>query len=146
MMRDMIKSWVRKIQSSPLSNSDKISAYKHYLEAKLLYILPVCSFSYEQCVQLDRLLSPLLLNMHGIQRNSNQNIIYMSGEHGSLKIYSVFHLQGMAKLQFFFKHFREQDLECGLSKSFFNTSMIRPYPNMDYTFVAICNNMSCSNT
>ena len=132
-MRDIIKDWVRKIQSSPLSNSDKASAYKNYLQAKLLYILPVCSFTYEQCAQLDKLLSPLLLNMHGIQRNSNRNIIYMSEEYGGLQIYSIYHLQGMAKVQFFFKHIREQDttgkllltslrytqLECGLSKSFF---------------------------
>ena len=133
LMKKIIKEWVRKIQSSPLSNSDKLTAYKHYLEAKMLHVLPVCSFTYKQCIELDKLLSPLLLNIHGVQRNANRNIIYMSEEFGGMRIYGVYHLQGTAKIQFFFKHYREQDttgkliltslrytqLESGLSRSFF---------------------------
>ena len=132
-MKKLIRDWVRKIQSSPLSNTDKLSAYKDYLEAKLLYVLPVCSFSWDQCCVLDRILGQLLMNMSGFQRNANRNILYMSEAYGGIKIYSIYHLQGTSKLQFFFRHYRQQDttgkliltslrytqLEAGLSKSFF---------------------------
>ena len=101
LMKKIIKEWVRKIQSSPLSKSDKVTAYKDYLEAKMLYVLPVRSFTCKQCTELDKLLSLLLLNIHGVQRNANRNIIYMSEEFGGLWIYSVYHLQGIAELQFF---------------------------------------------
>ena len=48
-LKEMINDWVRKIQSSPLSNTDKLEAYKDNLEAKLLYVLPLCSLTYVQC-------------------------------------------------------------------------------------------------
>ena len=131
-LTSMIKRWVAKIQSSPLSSADKIYAYKAYLEKMLLYVLPTRSFNYQQCKQLDKHLSPMLFNAHCIQQNCNRSVLYMSHELGGLQIFSIFHLQGVAKLQFLFKHLRAMDttgkllltslrytqLELGVSKPF----------------------------
>ena len=70
-IRDVIKSWTDKIQTSPLSSEDKIYAYKSILGKKLLYVLPTCSLTYKQCLELDKMLSPTLFNVHKIQRNCN---------------------------------------------------------------------------
>ena len=57
-IRDVIKSWTHKIQTSPLSPEDKIYAYKSILEKKLLYVLPTCSLTYKQCLEMDKCLAP----------------------------------------------------------------------------------------
>ena len=108
-LKRIITEWVRKIQPSPLSNSDKLVAYKDCIDAKLLYVLPLCFLTYIQCKELDKLLSLILLNSHGFQRHSNRNILYTSEELGGLSIFSVYHLQGQTKLQILFKHYREHD-------------------------------------
>ena len=138
-LKDIVKEWTRKIQSSPLSNEDKLVAYTDYLEAKLLYVLPLCSLTYVQCQELDKLLSSTLFNIHGFQKNTNRNVLYMSEELGGLSIYSVYHLQGVSKLQFFLKHYREEDttgqlletrytqLEAGVSTSFFQKKIIKHF-------------------
>ena len=108
-LRNLILRWVSKIQSSPLSPSDKLHAYKAYLEKMLLYVLPTCSFNYQQCLQLDKLLGSMLFNAHSIQRNCNRSVLYMSEDLGGLQIYSIYHLQGMAKMQFLLRHCREMD-------------------------------------
>ena len=65
-LKKIINTWVRRIQSSHLSNYDKLHAYKTCLEKKLIYILVVTSLTYKQCQDLDRLISPLLLNSSSI--------------------------------------------------------------------------------
>ena len=138
-LTSMIKRWVAKIQSSPLSSADKIYAYKAYLEKMLLYVLPTRSFNYQQCKQLDKHLSPMLFNAHCIQQNCNRSVLYMSHELGGLQIFSIFHLQGVAKLQFLFKHLRAMDttgkllltslrytqLELGVSKPFLSLNFYK---------------------
>ena len=65
----------------------------------------------------------------------------MSEELGGLSIYSVYHLQGVSKLQFFIKHYREGDttgqllkttlrytqLEAGVSTSFFKRNFYQTF-------------------
>ena len=132
-LQKYIKQWVRKIQSAPLSKEDKVKAYRTYLEMKLLYVLPTCSFTYRQCQELDKIIRPILFNAHGIQRHCNQSVMYLTDSLGGLKIMSIYHLQGYSKMQFFCMHTRNMDtigklltissrytqLECGLSKSYF---------------------------
>ena len=135
----MIKTWIDKIKTSPLSSDDRIYAYKTILEKKLLYVLPTCSFTYKQCMELDRLLSPALFNVHKIQQNCNRNVLYSSREFGGLDVFSIYHLQGQAKLQFFFMHYRNDDttgklmkmslrhtqLETGLSRPFYSQNFYK---------------------
>ena len=139
----LIKRWVTKIQSSPLSKIDKLHAYKAYLEKMLLYVLPTCSMTYQQCLRLDKLLGTILCHAHGFQRNSNRSIIYNGKEMGGLNIFSIYHLQGIAKIQFLFKHYRAMDttgkllitsirytqLELGTSKPFFTDDFYK-YTNI----------------
>ena len=138
-VRNMITDWKNKIQTSPLSSEDKIYAYKTILEKKLLYVLPTCSFTYKQCAELDGILSPALFNAHKIQRNCNRNVLYSSKDFGRLDIYSIYHLQGLSKMQFFFMHYKIDDttgklfktslrysqLESGLSKPFYTQNFYK---------------------
>ena len=136
-VRDIILNWTRRINSSPLSTSDRMYAHKSILEKKLLYILPTCSFNYEQCRGLDKLLSKTLLNIHGIQRNCNRNVLYTSKEMGGLHIYSMYHLQGVSKIQFLFRHYRSNDTTGKLMKismryTQLETGLSKPYYSYNY--------------
>lgn len=142
-LSNLIKRWVSKIQSSPLSKVDKLHAYKAYLEKMLLYVLPTCSMTYQQCKKLDKLLGTVLCHAHGIQRNCHRSVLYNSEELGGLNIYSLFHLQGISKIQFLFKHYRAMDttgkllvtsmrytqLELGTSTPFFKDDFYK-YTNV----------------
>ena len=55
------------------------------------------------------MLGQMLFNAHTIQRNCNRSVLYISAELGGLQIFSVYHLQGIAKLQSLLKHYREFD-------------------------------------
>ena len=136
-VREMIVTWRNRIRSSPLRMSDRRYAYKTILEKKLLYVLPTCSFTYKQCSELDKILSPVLFNIHGIQRNCNRNVLYTSKEFGGLHIYSLYHLQGTAKLQFLFRHCRANDTTGKLMKTLMRytqmeTGLSRPYYLCNY--------------
>ena len=140
-VKKLIEDWKNKIHTSPLSSDDKIYAYKTILEKQLLYVLPTCSFTYKQCSELDRILSPALFNIHKIQRNCNRSVLYSSKDFGGLDIYSIYHLQGMSKIQFFFMHYRKHDttgqlmktslrysqLESGLSTPFYTKNYYKNY-------------------
>ena len=67
------------------------------------------SLTYKQCLELDKLIAPLLLNSHSIQRNAHRGIIHLSDEFGGLDIPSIYHLQGIAKLQFLYMHYRNSN-------------------------------------
>ena len=122
-----------------MSNYDKLHAYKSCLEKKLVYILVVTSLTYIQCQELDKLIAPLLLNSHSIQRNANRNIIFLNDGFGGLNIPTVYHLQGVAKLQFLHLHYRNNNttgkllkitmrytqLECGLSVPFYKQNFYK---------------------
>ena len=136
-----MEEWIQKIRSSPLSQEDRLHAYKTILEKKLLYVLPTCSFTYKQCAELDKILSPVLFNINGVQRNCNRNVLYTSRELGGLHIYSMYHLQGVSKLQFLFMHYRNDDttgrlmkmsmrytqLESGLSRPYYTYNFYKAY-------------------
>ena len=133
MIKSYIKKWTRKIQSAPLSKADKIHAYRCYLEKKLLYVLPTCSFTFQQCAILDKLLSSVLFNCRGFQRNCNRSAMYLTDEFEGLKI--------MPKIQFLCIHSRTFDttrkllqisrrctqLECGLYRPFLKYNFYSAY-------------------
>ena len=140
-IKDTMEEWIRKIRSSPLSQEDRLHAYKTILEKKLLYVLPTCSFTYKQCAELDKILSPVLFNINGVQRNCNRNVLYSSREYGGLHINSMYHLQGVSKIQFLFMHYRNQDttgklmmasmrytqLESGLSRPYYTCNFYKTH-------------------
>ena len=98
-------------------------------------------FTYKQCAELDKLISPILFNAHGIQRNCHRSVMYLTDSLGGLKIMSIFHLQGFSKMQFYCIHTRNMDttgklltisgrytqLECGLSQPFFTYDFYKTY-------------------
>ena len=136
-IRDMVTTWRNKIRSSPLSMSNRRYAYKTILGKKLLYVLPTCSFTYKQCAEIDKILSPILFNIHSIQSNCNRNVLYTSKEFGGLHIYSMYHLQGAAKLQFLIRHYRNDDTTGRLMKTSMRytqleTGLSKPYYTYNY--------------
>ena len=138
-LRDKVASWAHKINSSPLTHIDRMKAYDAYIEKTLLYVLPTTSFNYQQCQELNRYLRPILLNTNGIQRNCSRTALYSDSEYGGLGYIPVFHLQGQSKIQFFMKHYRDDDttgklmkislrhtqLECGIQKPFLETNFYK---------------------
>ena len=92
-----MKDWIQKMRTSPLSQEDRLHAYKTTLKKKLLYVLPICSFNYKQCTELDKILSPVLFNINSEQQNCNRNVLYTSQEYGGLYIFSIYNLQGVSK-------------------------------------------------
>ena len=131
-LQEKITKWSHKVQSSHLSKEDKIKAYHAYIEKTILLPLPTTSMTYAECEQITQYLSPILLNIHGIQRNCARRPIYCPLEFGGLDKLSIFHLQGISKLRFLLMHLRREDttgklmdismrttqLECGLSTPF----------------------------
>ena len=99
-LRDKIATWSHRVNSSPLTHLDSLQAYNAYLEKTVTYVLPTTSFTYKQCAELNKYLNPTLLNMNGIQRNCDRNVIYAGNEYGALGYTPIYHLQGQAKLQF----------------------------------------------
>ena len=138
-LRDKIIEWVHRIHSAPLSTQAKIDAYHSFLESSLLYVLATTSFTYQECQELNKYLSPVLLNINKIQRNGDRAIIYAGVEHGGLNIHSIFHLQGMQKIKFLLMHLRKMDttgtlmkismnytqIECGIPKPFYENNFYR---------------------
>ena len=124
-LRDKFITWSHKVQSSHLSSEDKIKAYHAYIEKTLLFPLPTTSFTYVQCKQLDQYLSPVLLNIHGIQRNCPLYPIYSTHEYGGLDKLPVFHLQGMSKLRFLLMHVRREDTTGRLMEISMRTTQLK---------------------
>ena len=138
-IRDKIIEWVHRIHSAPLTTQEKVDAYHSFLESSLLYVLATTSFTYQQCQELNKYLSPVLLNINKIQRHGDRAIIYAGLEHGGLNINSIFHLQGMQKIKFLMMHLRKMDttgtlmkismgytqLECGMPKPFYEYNYYR---------------------
>ena len=134
-VKDMILTWTRKIRSSPLSNEDRLYAYKSILEKKLLYVLPTCSLTYQQCSDIDKLLSPTLLNIHGVQHNCNRNVLYTTKDYGGFHIYTMYHLQGVSKMQFLFRHIRNNDTTGKLMQTSMRYTQLETTTSTKHTFL-----------
>ena len=142
-IRDAMRDWTNKINTSSLTGRERMQAYTGYLEKALQYVVASTTFSFKQCNTLMRIVAPVLLNANSIQRNCARIVLFSTPNFGGLGIKHLFHLQGLERLRFLTMHMRRQDtvgdlmticiqntqLELGVSKQFF----LLPFPS--YSFV-----------
>ena len=64
-----IQEWAAKIRGSFLSKKEKIKAYDAYIKKTIEYIAPTACMTIQQCDQLDSIITPILFNLHKIQRH-----------------------------------------------------------------------------
>ena len=82
-------------------------------------------------------LKATVLNIHGIQQNCNRNVLYTSKEYDGLHIYDMYHLQGVSKMQFLFRHVRSNDMtgklmQTSIRYTQLETGLSRPYYSYNY--------------
>ena len=63
----------------------------------------------QQCEQLDSIITPILFNLHKIQRNCSKSVLYTPHHCGDFGYKSLWHLRGLEKLKFFLLHHRRDD-------------------------------------
>ena len=135
-LNDKLKTWNSKIVSSFLNKKDRIKSYEAYMAKSGQYILSTSSLSKKQCHELDKNVTPILYNAHGVQRNSSKCMLYSPVQYGGYGHHDFWSTQGIEKLKFFLTHYRRHDttgrllkmsmrwtqLECGLSTPFYTSN------------------------
>lgn len=95
-----MREWTNKVTCSSLTGSERTQAYVGYLEKALQYVVFSTTFTFQQCDILMRIVAPVLLNAHGIQRNCARIVLYSTVNFGGIGIRHLFHLQGLERLRF----------------------------------------------
>ena len=108
-LNEKLSHWNSRVKSSFLTAEEKIKSYNTYTSKGVEYILPTSSLSEQQCHDLDKLVTPILYNAHGIQRNCSKCVLYSPTKYGGFGHKSIWHLQGLEKLKFFLAHYRRHD-------------------------------------
>lgn len=135
-MMAKLRKWSNSIKSSALHGVDRIAAYHGYVEKSMQYMISSSSISYRKCQKLASVISPVLLNSFGIQRNCSRTVLYSTARQGGLNVTHPYHLQGLEKLRFYFMHTRRNDttgklltisrrntqFELGISQNFLSQS------------------------
>ena len=130
---DKIKQWADRVRTSSLKGRERVTAYDAYLEKSITHIVSSTNFTLRQCRNLAKLISPILLHAHNIQRNCARIVLYSTLNNAGLNVTHIYHLQGLEKMRFFLTHMRRQDttgklmmisllytqMELGVSKIFF---------------------------
>ena len=134
MLVKKLKKWARNVKASSLTSREKLVAYHGYILRGIIYVISATNFTKEQCNQLQKIISPILYNAYRVQRNAIRTPLYTPKSLGGYGIVSIYHLQGIEKLKFYFMHRRINDttgqllnistrftqFELGTSKQFWN--------------------------
>ena len=127
----------------------KIKSYTTYASKGVEYTLPTSSMSEQQCRDIDKLVTPILYSAHGIQRNCSKSVLYTPTKYGGFGHKSIWHLQGLEKLNFFLAHYRRHDttgrlikistrwtqLEAGVSMPFYTNKHDKLAPLLTPTWM-----------
>ena len=108
-LENKMRNWANHIKTSALVGYDRVEAYHAYIEKSMVYMISSSSLSYTQCKKLAGIVSPVLLNAYGINRNCSRTVLFSTHRQGGLNITHPYHLQGQEKLRFFFRHYRDYD-------------------------------------
>ena len=130
-IQQTIEKWIKMVSGSFLQNDEKLMAYKNYLVPQLKYKLISTNLTLAECESLEKKLSPIILNAHGIQRNCSRVPLYTSYNRIGLNIQHIYHMQGIEKLQLFLMLIRRQQSEANLLEiSMRYTQLELGYPNL----------------
>ena len=97
-MKSKLRQWANKIKTCSLCGYDRVAAYHGYVEKSIQYMISSSTLTFKQCQQLASIISPVLLNAYGIQRNCSRSVLYSTHRQGGLNVTHPYHLQGLEKL------------------------------------------------
>ena len=141
-IQDMIDKWIKLVEPSHLPNDEKLMAYKNYLVPALKYKLISTNMTYRECEHLEKKLSPIIFNAHGIQRNCHRAPLYSSSKYLGMNIQHIYHMQGIEKLQLFLMLIRRAESEAALleiSMRYTQLELGLPQHFFTYNYDKCCN-------
>ena len=104
-----IRRWARNVKSSSLTHRERIVAYHGYILRGILYVLSATNFTKEQCNKLQSIISPILYNAYRVHRNAARTPLYTPKSLGDYGVISIYHLQGIEKVEYYLMHRRAND-------------------------------------
>jgi len=105
----LVQKWKARVTSSRLNSTQILKSYLTVLNRQLVYRLAATSFSYEQCNDLMKIISPILLHAANVQANFPRSIMEAGEVYAGFGFTHLYDLHGQEKLQFFFMHTRKGD-------------------------------------
>jgi len=132
---ELVHAWKSRVTSSRLNDSQRLQSYESVLKRQLLYRFSATSFTYQQCDDLMKQISPILLHAAQVQEHFPRSIMEAGEAYAGFEFAHLYDLHGQEKLQFFFMHIRNEDttgkllnislkytqLQLGIAKPFFLT-------------------------
>ena len=106
---EKLQKWNQKVKASLLSSREKLVAYHGYILRGIIYIISATNFTKDQCDRLQKNISPILYNAYRVQRHATRTPLYTPKSLGGYGIVSIYHLQGIEKIKFYFMHRRLDD-------------------------------------
>ena len=128
-IKKLAKFWVQKNTTNFLTPSDKLRSFHSVFIPKISYRLGLACFSYDQCNDIMKIITPTILHASHFQQHFSRNLTYAPPQYGGLRIPHFFYIMAQSKAKLFTYHYRLQDktgklfkisldisqLQCGLS-------------------------------
>ena len=142
-MYDFVNTWRGRMLHSGLSPKLIRQSYNTELLSQLKYRLSVYMFTENQCEELMKMINPIILHSHFLNKNYPRSLMQANEQYGGLSISHLYDVMGMEKSKFLLMHMRRNDttaklftiamqnlqLECGTEELFFNLEYA-DYSNM----------------
>ena len=133
---ELVRKWKSRILSSRLTSFQIRKSYDSVLLRQIVYRLVATSFTYQQCNDLVKQISPILLHSAGMQEHFPRAIMEAGPEYVGFGWTHLYDLHGQEKLKFFTMHLRKNDttahllrismkhtqLQLGISQPFLSTN------------------------
>ena len=108
-LREKIKKWARNVRSSSLTSREKLVAYFGYILKSIQFVVSTTSLNAEECNELDKIISPVLLHAVQVHKNASRTPLYAPKSFGGYGFIPVYHVQGLEKSKFLLIHYRLHD-------------------------------------
>jgi len=133
---ELVRKWKSRILSSRLTSFQIRKSYDSVLLRQIVYRLVATSFTYQQCNDLVKQISPILLHSAGMQEHFPRAIMEAGPEYVGFGWTHLYDLHGQEKLKIFTMHLRKNDttahllristkhtqLQLGISQPFLSTN------------------------
>jgi len=133
-MYNFVNTWRGRMLHSGLSPKLIRQSYNTELLSQLKYRLSVYMFTEPQCEELMKIINPVILHSHFLNKNYPRSLMQANEQYGGLSIAHLYDVMGMEKSKFLLMHMRRNDttaklltiamqnlqLECGTEELFFN--------------------------
>ena len=134
---DLVQKWKAKVTSSRLNSKQILKSYDTVLKRQLVYRLVATSFSFRQCDDLMKIISPILLHAANVHTHFPRSIMEAGDAYAGFDFTHLYDLHGQEKLQFFIMHTRNNDttgklLNISLRYTQLQLGIATPFFSVDY--------------